>query len=324
MLSDFRLDRSSHLPVYAQLGAQIKFLILQGELKPGGRLPTARQLAGFLRINRNTVLRAFQELEREGLIECRRGKGCVVVEVPGALAGSVSAKLVAVVDTAVEQARALGVDADTFAAFAYARARQRFRRAAKPRLVFVECETVIAAAVARAMQDRLGVKVTPVVLADLRRPTARIEAQLREADMVTTTFFHIQEVRRLLPRKGREVVALVVKPHLDKLIKLSEIPPGTKTALVCMSETCALDMQRSLEHAGITGLETSPCGVDDHEKLSERLAGQSVVIASDFVADEVRPLVRPDQEFIELGFTVLDEGAVSFLKSVLTEEPQAV
>jgi len=322
MLNDLRLDRSSRLPVYAQLGTQIKFLILQGELKPGGRLPTARQLAGFLRINRNTVLRAYQDLEGEGLIECRRGRGCVVADVPAALAGSVSAKLVAVIDRAVEQARALGVDADTFAVFAYTRARQRSRGAAKARLVFVECETVIAAAVSRAMQDRLGVEVTPLVLADLRRPTARIEAQLHKADLVTTTFFHIQEVRRLLPRKGREVVALVVKPHLDKLIKVSEIPVGTKTALVCMSQTCALDMQRSLEHAGITGLDASPCGVDEREELPARLAGQSVVIASDFVADEVRPLVRPDQEFIELDFTMLDEGAVSFLKSVLTEEAQ--
>jgi len=60
-----KIEPHAPLPVHIQLKEQIRFLILNGDLAPVARLPTTRQLAGFLRINRNTVLRAYQELVRE-------------------------------------------------------------------------------------------------------------------------------------------------------------------------------------------------------------------------------------------------------------------
>jgi len=319
-----RIESNSHLPVHAQLKEQIKFLILNGELTPGTRLPTTRQLAGFLRINRNTVLKAYQELEQEGLIECRRGGGCEVVERPAAVARPVSARLLAIIDDAIEQAGQLGVDPDDFATLAYARARQRRNVVVKRRLAFVECEAPITTAVAQAIEERLGTEVIPITLRDLREPTEEVEEQLRQVKVVATTFFHIQEVKRLLARTKQEVVALVIKPHLNKLIQIAQIPQGTSAALVCLSESCASDMRRSLEHAGIKALDTCLCGVDDRQKLAEVLPRVPVVIASDFVADEVRPLLQPDQELITLDFTALDEGAIDLLRSMVTEEPQAV
>ena len=319
-----RIEPNSHLPVHAQLKEQIKFLILNGELEPGAKLPTIRQLAGFLRINRNTVLKAYQELAQEGLIECRRGRGCVVVERPMAVAQPISARLLAIIDRAIEQAGELGVDPDDFAAFAYARARQRRDVRVKRRLVFVECEVPIATAFAQVIQDRLSVEVTAVALRDLRQPTVEVEEQLREAHVVATTFFHIQEVRQLLAKARKEVVGLGLKPHLEKLIQIAGISQGTPVALVCVSERSALNMKRSLEDAGIKGLDASVCGVDDRQKLAETLSGHPVVIASDLVADEVRPLLQPGQELIVLDYLALDEGGISLLRSMMTEEPQAV
>jgi hypothetical protein len=119
-------------------------------------------------------------------------------------------------------------------------------------------------------------------------------------------------------------VALAVKPHLEKLIQIAEIPQGTPTALVCCSESGALDMRRSLENAGIKGLDTFLGGVDDLPRLEEMLPGLPVVVASDFVTDQVRPLLRPDQELITLDYTALDEGAINLLRSIVTEEPATV
>lgn len=318
------IELDSHLPVYAQLKEQIKFLILNGELEPGTKLPTTRQLAGFLKINRNTVLKAYQALEQESLIECRRGRGCVVVEQSAAIAQPVSAQLLRIIDRAIEKAVELGVGPDDFATFVYARARQRRDVQVRRRLVFVECSTLIATAVAQTIQERLAVEVTPILLRDLRQPTAEIEAQLRKAHVVATTFFHIQEVRRLLAKERKEVVALAVKPHLEKLIQIAEIPESTPAALVCCSESCAMDMQRSLENAGIKGLNTALGGIDDLQKLDEMLPAFPVVIASDFVTDQVRPLLQPGQELITLDYTALDEGAVNLLRSIVTEETSTV
>jgi GntR family transcriptional regulator len=318
-----RIEPNSHLPVHAQLKEQIKFLILNGELEPGAKLPTTRQLAGFLRINRNTVLKAYQQLVQEGLIECQRGRGCVVVERPMAAAQPVSARLLKIIDSAIEQAGEIGVDPDDFAAFAYARAKQRRDVWVKRRLMFVECEMAIATAFAQVIQDRLDVEVTPVALRDLQQPTVEVEEQLREAYVVATTFFHIQEVRQLLAKTKKEVVGLGLKPHLEKLIQIAEIPQGTPAALVCVSERSALNMKRSLENASIKGLNASVYGVDDQQKLAEKLSEFPVIIASDIVADKVRPLLQPSQELIVLHYTMLDEGAIGLLRSLVTEDLQA-
>jgi GntR family transcriptional regulator len=63
-------------PVYLQLMDQVKAAAASGALRPGEPLPGIRPLAEQLRVNRNTVARAYLELEREGVIETRQGKGC--------------------------------------------------------------------------------------------------------------------------------------------------------------------------------------------------------------------------------------------------------
>ncbi|MGQ9600632.1 MAG: GntR family transcriptional regulator [Anaerolineae bacterium] len=314
-----RIEPDGPLPIHTQLREQIKFLILNDELKAGTRLPTARHLAGFLRINRNTVLKAYQDLAQAGLIECRRGRGCVVVDRPASLAPLISARLLAIIDRAIEQAGEIGVRPDDFATLAYVRAKQRRDVQIKHRLLFVECAARIAATFAQAIQERLDVEVTPLILADLQQPTAEVERQIREAQMVVTTFFHLQEIKRLLAPARKRVVGLGLKPHLEKLIQIAAIPHGTSAAVICINDCSAQTMKQSLENAGISHLVASACGVQDRQKLIETLAGQPVVIASDLVTDQVRPLLQPGQELITMDYLALDEGGINLLKSVLEE-----
>ncbi len=63
-------------PVYAQIMDQVKAAAASGALQPGEALPGIRPLAEQLRVNRNTVAKAYLELEREGVVETRQGKGC--------------------------------------------------------------------------------------------------------------------------------------------------------------------------------------------------------------------------------------------------------
>ena len=314
------IEPGSHLPVHVQLEEQLKFLILNGDLAPGTKLPTTRQLAGFLRINRNTVLRAYQELAREGLIDCRQGRGCTVVEErPSDAAPPISARLLEIVDSAIAQARELGVSADDFATTAYARARQRWAMQGQPTIVFVECDAQTAADFAHAIQQRLDVAAIPVVLKDLEHPTADTEQHLRKAQAVATTFFHVEEVRRLLAQTNfdKKVVALTVKPHLEALVRVARIPRGTSVALVCVDERNAALMAKSLANAGISGLDVVLGGANEPRKLAETLGQVSVVIASDHVADEVRPLLQPGQELVVLNYLALDDGGINLLKSVM-------
>lgn len=74
----FRIDPAANQPLFAQLAAQVRAAVADGSLRPGERLPAARDLAALLEINLHTVLRAYQDLRNEGLLELRRGRGAVV------------------------------------------------------------------------------------------------------------------------------------------------------------------------------------------------------------------------------------------------------
>ena len=74
----FAIDPKSGVPFYRQIIEQAKFAIASGELAPGDRLPTVRQLAVDLSINPNTVIRAYRELEIEGVLDTQQGSGTFV------------------------------------------------------------------------------------------------------------------------------------------------------------------------------------------------------------------------------------------------------
>jgi GntR family transcriptional regulator len=78
----FSVDSTSPTPIYAQLDRSIRAAIATGELKPGAQLPTVRQLAVHLAVNANTVARVYAQLERDGMLETRRGVGTFVRESP--------------------------------------------------------------------------------------------------------------------------------------------------------------------------------------------------------------------------------------------------
>ena len=81
-MSDFKVDKSSPIPLHDQAAAALRRAIADGDAKPGERLPPAKDLAAVMGVNTNTVLRALRTLRDEGLLEFRRGRGITVAGRP--------------------------------------------------------------------------------------------------------------------------------------------------------------------------------------------------------------------------------------------------
>ena len=113
----FHLDPQDDLPLYSQLARQLRQAIASGQLAHDRSLPSVRALASLLRINHQTVLRAYGELEGEGLIERRQGQGTYVV--PEALAEATRQRqreVLAELRRLAAVARELGIDEKEIAA----------------------------------------------------------------------------------------------------------------------------------------------------------------------------------------------------------------
>jgi GntR family transcriptional regulator len=77
-----KIDLSAQAPLYEQVAAELRRAIADGEVRPGERMPLAKDLAAVLGVNKNTVLRALRQLRDEGLLEFRRGRGITVAGTP--------------------------------------------------------------------------------------------------------------------------------------------------------------------------------------------------------------------------------------------------
>jgi GntR family transcriptional regulator len=112
-----QINYKSGKPVYLQVVDQIKAAAASGSLQPGEALPSIRPLAEELRVNRNTIAKAYTELESIGVIETRQGKGCFLRENHSPLKKEIRRKmLIEEIDQAVIQAHHLQVPRQDFLA----------------------------------------------------------------------------------------------------------------------------------------------------------------------------------------------------------------
>ena len=111
----FQINFKSGMPIYLQLVDQIKAAAASGALRTGEALPSIRPLAEELRVNRNTIAKAYSELESLGVIETLPGRGSFLKENHSALRKDVRRKLlIEEIDQAIVQAHHLQVPSDEF------------------------------------------------------------------------------------------------------------------------------------------------------------------------------------------------------------------
>ena len=106
----FHVSASSAVPTYMQLVEQVRQALRLGRLEPGDRLPTVREVAAGVAVNPNTVLKAYRELEHEGLVEGRPGQGTYVVRSLSGPSPQTLDELRTSLESWVDKARAAGLE----------------------------------------------------------------------------------------------------------------------------------------------------------------------------------------------------------------------
>jgi GntR family transcriptional regulator len=127
---EFHLDTRSGVPTYLQLVQQVKQAVQLGLLQPGDQLPTVKEVVAKLVINPNTVLKAYRELDLEGIVEGRRGQGTFVSEILPSPPLQNHQALQKSLAKWVENARRAGLDEEAIAAVFATTVRAAFFEAA--------------------------------------------------------------------------------------------------------------------------------------------------------------------------------------------------
>ncbi len=296
---------------------QIKHLILTGRFEVGSRLPSIRAMAGFLRVNRNTVARVISDLEREGYVETRRGSGVYVVEPP---VEAEDLKRQEVLERVLDLATAQGVPVEDLAYSLLARAGAKPQE--KARILFVECTRAELDRFSSELEDQLPVEVDRVLVEDLAEKISGVEELPWR--MAVTTFFHVHEVQDLMEPRGIETVALLAEANLESLQRLTELPAGTPVGVVGWGQTCMENLSRSMEGAGLDHLNFVQLYVDEEsaKDVWDTLENVQAVVCATITARRLLELGAPeDLEIIEEDRT-LDKGGIEMLGRLLRQLPR--
>jgi GntR family transcriptional regulator len=108
----FRFDAGSGVPIYRQLVQQVRRDVMLGRLRPGEQLPTVKEVVEALSVNPNTVVKAYGELEHEGVVVRRQGVGTFVAPSPSTVSLAVPPQLLGSLARWVGRAREAGLSAE--------------------------------------------------------------------------------------------------------------------------------------------------------------------------------------------------------------------
>jgi GntR family transcriptional regulator len=315
---DLRINSKSHVPVHVQLEGQIKHLILTGGFEVGSRLPSIRAMAGFLRVNRNTVARVFTDLEREGYVESRRGSGVYVIEPP---VEAEDLKRQEVLERVMGLAAAQDVPVEDLAYALLARAGARPQE--KVPILFIECTRAELDQFSEELEEQLPVEVERVLIEDLAdRVSGMDDPPWR---LAVTTFFHIHEVQELVEPYGIEAVALLAEATLESLQRLMELPSGTRVGVVGWGRTCMQNLSRSIEGAGLDHLDFVQVYVEEGpEEVLDALGRVRAVVCASITARRLREIGVPEGLEIIEEDRILDQGGIEMLGRMLRQLPNVL
>jgi len=316
--SHIRLNRTSGIPLYIQIKEELRKLLSSVPEDQEVVLPPQRELAEGLRVSRNTVSMAYAELEREGLVASRVGKGTVVVSPAKRLEGrTLRERLARVIEHAGEEALAMGFTLEQLAEAVDGFLRERKRRLRNINLVFVECNREQLDYFAEHLELDPGVMVTPLLLSDIQKDPDGMLKKLAAADLVVTSFYHIEELEKLVPEDDCPLVGVNLQPEMSTIVKIARIPPGAKVGLVAASKRFIAEIRDTLNQVHIESSRLREFVGDQTRDLKEFIESVDALIVSPSRRKEVELLAdgRPVTEFVFAP----DKGSVNNIRISLFE-----
>ncbi|MGH6918582.1 MAG: GntR family transcriptional regulator [Geminicoccaceae bacterium] len=309
------VDRDLPVPIGVQLRGLIEYGIACGELLPGARLPSVRELADELGVAPMTVSQVYRELKDGGLIETRSGLGTFVSD-NGAPTVGLDPRLAALqrrLDGVIEDALALGLGTGELATMITARfSRQSQARGAQRRIVMVGLFADATKDYARAIGERLDglASVVPTTVDALDRASGR--ALCERADLVVTFANQRRAVAARLPTT--EVTTISFIPSEETRRALAGIDPLAQLGVISRVPEFLSIMKRGV-HRFAPHVRSVRAAVVDTEALDQVLSWSDVVVIATG-AERVAERLRPGQHAVAYRH-IPDPGDVDRLAGVL-------
>ncbi len=295
------LHKKSPFGIKDQIKGQIRIMIDSGQLPVGQALPSARDMAKALNINRNTVLAAYRALVREGLLETVVGSGTFIKK--RKMQNKTDA-LKKIVDDAFDKALLAGFSPDQITDYLFHQAAVFFPGTEGARVLVVECNQEALDDIAATLRRDLSVQTVHVLIQELECATRLAEELMTDIDLIVCGFNHVEELRNVVPSPPVEVVTVFLKPEIRIMNELTQLPPGTSVGFICATQRSTDTFYKEAILSGGSSLIKIWVGLDQGPELQSLLEKCSVIFASHYVYDRVIHMTDAQKRIIRVELCV--------------------
>ncbi|MBC2579619.1 GntR family transcriptional regulator [Clostridium sp. DJ247] len=316
---DIKVSKESGVPLYLQVKKQIMDFIKGGTLKVGNKMPTERELSEKLKVSRNTVSTAYNELEQEGVLKSYQGRGTFVAEEANPWkAQNIKEKIIKFIDLGFEEAIETGIDADEFLEIVAQRVKEKRELMSKITALYVECNIEQAKMFSKQLTDSTNMNVVPFTLEDIRNINNQNKHIVENCQVIIATFNHVNEVVKLTKPFKKEVIGVAINVDLQTIVKIARYPEDARFAFICISQEFMFKARGALEKAGLSNINIQYTNTWDKDELRKIINNSDVIIVSPGRYNDVKENVLNHKEIHRFLYS-LDDNSIKALKSKLIE-----
>jgi DNA-binding transcriptional regulator YhcF (GntR family) len=295
---EIHLNRYSMLSIKDQIKRQIRMFIESGTLPSGQPLPSAKDMACALNVNRNTVSNAYRELVSEGYLDAIVGKGTFVRE--NTVTATIDDLDVIFGDT-FEKAVKSGFTRNQIEDFLLTRAIACLSNIRDRKVLVVECNREAIENISYTLRNELGVETLGLLIQEFNtNPELISKNVLSSVDLVVCGMNHIEEFQRLCPDSSIEIVGVMTRADVRIVNELRQLPHGTKVGFCCANQQSTETFFKESMQSGETGFIKIWMGLDSGDDLKKHLGQCRVIIANGQAYDRVTEIADAGQRVIRL------------------------
>jgi len=317
------IDKKSGIPLYLQIKHQIKKLLESGDLKEGEQLPTERDLSENLQVSRNTVSMAYKELVLENVLSSNPGRGTFInpqVLINHKLKENNSqTRITEIIDLVINEALELNFELNELEKIVCSRIKEKEKLLKNINIAFIECNQEQLYYFSKGIELGTGISIIPILIDEIYKEPDIFRERIRSIDLVVTTFFHYDEVKKFLADQKQRVLAIALDPLMETMVNIAHLSDKDKSiGLVCITDKFAQRVFQSIRQAGIKFLNFKFTISHDTNKVKKFLINTDIVITSPGRKKEAEKSISPQIPLIEFVY-VPDKGSMSMLKLAILD-----
>jgi len=242
----FNIDKDLGISIYNQIVSQITEAVEKGILKPGERLPTQRELSDGLNIARGTIQKAYEELEKKGIVEILKGSGSFISKKQDILEGDRKQTAINLIDELLEKLDVLNFTFRETHAFIDIRMIEGENKHSSVRIAAIDCNPEALEIFKMQFSYMKDIEFRMFILDDMLK-YYHPDKVFEDYDVIITTINHYDQVRGILYPLRKKLFKVAVSPARDTIIKLATIPENSRIGMIIRSMNFRDIMLRQLE-----------------------------------------------------------------------------